>query len=160
MMLEAYCLSLLTRHPDALYQLDRAMQQAGLSRLISQDFENTDYQVVFRLIQQALEQDEMEPQTYLTSQVPESLQSLVQDLLAEPSQEEPLYDRLIEDLVRCMMRLRLNHINESLNQLRFLQEDLQLQGDLRAVPYQNMVLQHTQIRDRLDRALRQPVYHA
>src|SRR5450759_3547897 len=109
-MLEAYCLGLLTRHPDALYQLDRALQQAGLSRMIPQDFENTDYQVVFRLIQQALEQDEMEPQPYLISQAPETLQSLVQDLLAQPSQEEPLYDRLIEDLVRSVMRLRLNHV--------------------------------------------------
>lgn len=159
-MLEAYCLGLLTRHPDALYQLDRALQQAGLSRMIPQDFENTDYQVVFRLIQQALEQDEMEPQPYLISQAPETLQSLVQDLLAQPSQEEPLYDRLIEDLVRSVMRLRLNHVYDSLNQLRFLQEDLQEQGDLRAVPYQNLILQHAQIRDRLDRALRQPVYHA
>ncbi|HEX7432801.1 MAG TPA: DNA primase [Anaerolineaceae bacterium] len=159
-MLEAYYLGLLTRHPDALYQLDRALQQAGLSRMIPQDFENTDYQVVFRLIQQALEQDEMEPQPYLISQAPETLQSLVQDLLAQPSQEEPLYDRLIEDLVRSVMRLRLNHVYDSLNQLRFLQEDLQEQGDLRAVPYQNLILQHAQIRDRLDRALRQPVYHA
>jgi DNA primase len=159
-VLEAYCLGLLVRHPDALYQLDRSLQQAGLSRMIPQDFDNTDFQVIFRLIQQALEQDEMEPQTYLTSQAPELLQGLVKELLAPPVQEEPLYDLLIEDLVHSMMRLRLNHVYDSLNQLRFLQEDLQQQGDLRAVPYQSLILQHAQIRDRLDRALRQPVNHA
>ena len=157
--LEAYCLGRLVRHPDALYHLDRALQQANLSRMIPQDFENADFQAIFRLIQRSLEQDEQEPGFYLSEQSPDSLQPLLQELLHPPVPEEPVFGRLVEDLVHSTMRLRLMRINESLNQLRFLQEDLQEQGDLRAIPYQSLVLQHTQIRDRLDRALRQPISH-
>ncbi len=157
--LESYCLSVLMRHPEAIYQLDRALQEAGLSRALPQDFIDTGYQMIFRLIKQSLEQDEMEPQPYMLSQMPDSIQTFIQDLLANPNQEEPAYDRLVEDLVHSIMRLRLSRTNESLNQLRFLQEELHQQGDLLAVPYQSLVLQHTQIRDRLDRALRQPMTH-
>jgi len=47
-------------------------------------------------------------------------------------------------------------VNESLNQLRHLQQELQEQGELKLSGYQDLVMQYTQLRDRLDRALRQP----
>jgi DNA primase len=155
--LEDYCLGLLIQRPDILYMLDRSLQQAGLNRFSIQDFDHTDYQAVLRVIQDALEQEELEPRQYLQQHLPESLQELVQRLASPKDLVVVAENRLLEELVRAVMRLRLHRVNESLTQLKFLQEDMQEQGDLRATPYQNLVLQHMQARDRLDRALRQPL---
>jgi hypothetical protein len=43
-------------------------------------------------------------------------------------------------------------LNESLNQLRFMLEEAQQQGDLRATAYQEQVLQHTRLIRDLDHA--------
>jgi hypothetical protein len=43
-------------------------------------------------------------------------------------------------------------LNESLNQLRFMFEEAQQQGDLRATAYQEQVLQHTRLLRDLDHA--------
>jgi len=155
--LEDYCLGLLVQRPDILYMLDRSLQQAGLNRFAIQDFDHTDYQAVLRVIQDALEQEELEPRQYLQQHLPESLQELVQHLASPKDLVVVAENRQLEELVRAVMRLRLNRVNESLTQLKFLQEDMQEQGDLRATPYQNLVLQHMQARDRLDRALHQPL---
>ena len=140
-----------------LYLLDRALQQAGLSRLSLQDFVQTDYQLALRLVQEALEQDEQEPRLYIQEHQPEALRELVRELSKAPQDRaEPTDERQVEELVRMVMLLRLNHVTESLNQLRFLQQELQEQGDLRALPYQDLVLQHAQASFRLHRALAQP----
>ncbi len=152
--LEAYCAGALLNRPDLLFLLDRALQQAGLTRLSVQDFEHTDHQVLFRLVQQSLEQDGLEPHLYIAQQLPEALEERVADLRALPEARES-NPKLVEDLLRAVIRLRMNNITESLNQLRFLQEEVQQQGDPRAIAYQDLVLQHTQARIRLDLALQQ-----
>jgi hypothetical protein len=63
----------------------------------------------------------------------------------------------VEDLVRTAMRLRLRKINQGLNQLRFLQEDLQDQGELRLETYRDLFMQYTQTKSRLDHALGEPL---
>jgi DNA primase len=155
LLLENYILGVLVLRPETLNLLDRALQQAGLGRFSLPDFEHSDYQAILRLVQQALEQDEQEPHEYVLANVPDSLADLLQALLkAIPEVGAP--ERLLEELVRAVMRLRRSRLNESLNQLRYLQEELQQQGDPRAMPYQELVMQHTRARDLLDRALRQP----
>lgn len=155
---ETFCLQTLLRRPDMLYLLDRALQQASLSRLSLQDFLHTDYQLLLRLIQQSLEQDDTDPRQYIQDHLPDSLRDLVQEF-SRPAQEgsDPTDERQVEELVRMVMLLRLNHVTESLNQLRFLQQELQEQGDLRALPYQDLVMQHAQASFRLHRALNQPL---
>jgi len=80
----------------------------------------------------------------------------LEDLLKPLAKGEPNTERLLEDLCRSIMRLRHLRINENLNQLRHLQQELQEQGELKQSDYQDLVMQYTQLRDRLDRALRQP----
>ena len=57
------------------------------------------------------------------------------------------------ELFRAVVRLRSTHVSRSLEQLIYLQEELQQQGDPRAAPYGDLVIQHIRARDRLDRAL-------
>jgi DNA primase len=151
--LEDYCLGILVARPDLLYLLDRSLQQAGLGRLDLQDFEHTDHQTLFRLVQDSLEQDGEEPGQYIRSHLPEALSERLEELEKRPLPTEVDQAGLIDDLMHAIMRLRLHNVTESLNQLRFLQEEVQQQGDLRAMSYQELVLQHVQVRDRLDRAL-------
>jgi ABC-type phosphate transport system auxiliary subunit len=61
-------------------------------------------------------------------------------------------DRLLEDLFRAVVKIRHMALNESISQLRFLQEEAQQSGDLRAASYREMVQQHSMLLRRLDQA--------
>ncbi|MDP3185093.1 MAG: DNA primase [Anaerolineales bacterium] len=148
----AHCLSLLLRRPDLLYRLDRVLQEADLSRLSPEDFEYTDHQMLFRLVRQSLEQDAHDADQYLHQNLPAALSDLTDDLLAKSERLDPVDDRLLEDLFRGVIKIRRLGLDESINQLRFLQEDAQQQGDLRAASYLEMVSHYRRSRNALDQA--------
>jgi len=155
--LETYCLRMLLRQPDTLYLLDRALQHAGLSRLSQQDFEHTDHQLLARLIFQSLEQEDHDPIQYIHQNAAGSLNALADDLLKPFERGEPTSEKLREELVRTVLQLRSEHIHQGIEQIRFLQEDLQEQGEMSLGPYQELFIQYMQSRDKLDRALAQPL---
>lgn len=151
---EAYCLGILFHKPELLYRLDRQLQEAGLQRLILEDFKYTDHQVLLRLIRQSLEQDAIDHHQYVLAQLPESLQDLARELDQQTQGLDPVEERVLEELQRSVIKLRRMGLSESLNQLRFMLEDAQQQGDLKATPYQQQVLQHTKLLRDLDQAAR------
>ncbi|NPV75262.1 MAG: DNA primase [Anaerolineae bacterium] len=155
--LERHILQLLLRQPEAIYTLDRALQRAGLLRFAPDDFENGDYQLLARLLKRSLEQDEDEPSVYLMAVLPDSLQETVQAMLQPLEKGEPTPERLMEELARSVMRLRQERIQSSLSQLRYMQEDLQAQGETMMESFREMVLSYTQTLARLNRALGQPL---
>ena len=150
--IESHILSLLVLRPDLLYRLDRALQEAALNRMTHEDFGYTDHQVLFRLVRQSLEQDAHEVDQYLRQNLPTSLESLVDELVTLAGKIDPVDDRLIEDLFRGVVKVRHMALNESINQLRFLQEEAQQSGDLRAASYREMVQQHSMRLRSLDQA--------
>jgi hypothetical protein len=135
-----------------LYRLDRFLGQYGLTPLAASDFEYTDYQLLFELIRAAVEQDLTEHHTFVVEALPESLRVLSRELLAQTETLEPVEEKLMEELLRGVIKLRRNAAGENLNQLRFLQEDAQQTGDLRAASYQDLVLKHTRLLRDLDKA--------
>jgi DNA primase len=149
---ESYCLGVLFQKPELLYRLDRQLQEAGLQRLILEDFEYTDHQVLLRLIRQSLEQDAIDHHQYVLDQLPESLQDLARELDQRTQDLDPVEERVLEELQRSVIKLRRMGLSESLNQLRFMLEDAQQQGDLKATPYQQQVLQYTRLLRDLDQA--------
>ena len=151
--IEAHILSLLILRPDLLYRLDRALQEAALGRMTPEDFGYTDHQVLFRLVRQSLEQDAHDPDQYLRQNLPPALENLVDELAAQAGELDPVDDRLLEDMFRGAVKIRHMALNESINQLRFLQEEAQQSGDLRAASYREMVQQHTMLLRSLDQAL-------
>ncbi len=158
--LETHCLLLLMRQPEALYLLDRNLQKAGLMRLTPQDFERSDHQMLAALIIQSLEQDELDANQYILEKLPETLQDLVRELLAPYDQGEPTPEKLIENLVRTMMRLRESRTHKHLDQLIFMQKDIQEEGGLRVDEFQGIhtyVYQCTLALKAIDKALGQPV---
>ena len=68
---------------------------------------------------------------------------------------DPVDERILEELQRSVIKLRRQGLNESLNQLRFMLEEAQQRGDLRATSYQEQVLQHSRLLRDLDNAGRQ-----
>lgn len=157
--LEAYCLGILFRKPELLFRLDRSLQESNLSALAIEDFEYTDFQIILNLIRQSLEQSEVDPQHYVKENIPESLADLSQDLLAKTEKLDPVEERILEELQRSVIKMRRLNLSENINLLRFLQEEAQQQGDLRATAYQELVLQHTHILRDLDQASRRLTLH-
>lgn len=152
---EAYCLGVLLRRPELLYRLDRQLREAGLLPIAPEDFEYTDDQILLRLIRQSLEQDESDHHEFVLAHVPQSLRALADDLLTRTEHLDPLEEKLLEELLRGVIKMRRAALNQSLNQLRFLLEEAQQEGDLRATSVQELVLQHTRLLRDLDQASRQ-----
>jgi DNA primase len=151
---EAYIIGVLFGKPELLYRLDRLLQEYGLIALNAEDFEHTDHQMLFELIREAVEQDKTEQHEFVVESLPESLQGLTRDLIARAQKPELLDEKLLEELLRCVIKLRRVAAGENLNQLRFLQEEAHQTGDLRAASYQSLVLQHTRLLRDLDQAFR------
>ena len=149
---EEYIIAVLLRKPELLYRLDRLLQQYGLTRLSVEDFEYTDYQLLFGLIHDAVEQDQSEHRDFVIESLPESLSGLSRELLVQTEKLDPVDEKILEELLRGVIKLRRVTAGENLNQLRFLQEDAQQTGDLRAASYQDLVLQHKRLLRDLDQA--------
>jgi DNA primase len=149
---EAYILGVLFRKPELLYRLDRLLQEYGLIKLAVQDFEYTDHQLLFGLIREAVEQDKTEHHEFVVESLPLSLQGLTRELIAQTPKLEHVEEKLLEELLRGVIKLRRVATGENLNQLRYLQEEAQQVGDLRAASYRDLVLKHTKLLRALDQA--------
>lgn len=154
--IEAHVLAWLFRRPELIYRVDRLLQQHGLASLEGEDFAYTDNQLLFDLIRQAVEQDETDQHTFVLTSLPESLAGFSRELLGLTEQVEVLDDKLLEELLRGIRRLREEAASERRTQYRFLQEEAQENGDHEsATIYQTEVLKLTQLKRRLDEFERQ-----
>jgi DNA primase len=151
--LESHCLGIIIRTPELLYRVDRALQEAGLPRLSSGDFENSDVQEMFRLAIEGLEQDLLEPSSYALQNLPLPLLERADELLESSEEYDPNTERVFEDLLRSILLLRRRNLRKNNEQMRFLQEDAQIAGDLKASEYQQVMLQNIINLQRLDKAL-------
>ena len=151
---EAYIIAVLVKKPELLYRLDRLLQEYGLLKLAVQDFDYTDHQMMFGLIRESVEQDKTEHHDFVVESVPASLHSLLQELDSQTEKFERMEDKLLDELLRGVIKLRRVAAGENLNQLRYLQEEAQQVGDLRAASYQTLVLKHTRLLHDLDQAYR------
>src|SRR5215213_690169 len=122
---EAYIIAVLYKKPDLIYRLDRLLEEHKLLKLTPQDFEYTDHQIFFNLIRESVEQDKTEHHEFVVESVPASLQSLLQELDSQTEKFERLEEKLLEELVRGVIKLRRVAAGENLNQLRYLQEEAQ-----------------------------------
>jgi len=157
---EIYCLAVLFRKPEFLHRLDRQLQEAGLQRLINEDFGYTDHQMLLDLIRESLEQDKVDHHQYIVDHVPESLKELADELLQQTQSLDPVEDKILEELKRIVRTLRRKIADESIQQIRFLQEEAQQVGDsLRVKEYTTQMVQYTVLRNTLDQASLQSSRH-
>ncbi len=149
--IELHVLAWLFLRPELIFRVDRLLQQHGLGMLGADDFAYTDEQLVFGLIRQAVEQDEIDQHEFVVQSMPESLEGLKVELAELTESVQALDDRLIEELLRGIRRVREEAANEKRTQYRFLQEDAQESGDAEAASqYLEEVMKLTQLKRALD----------
>jgi hypothetical protein len=146
-------MGIIIRHPELLYRVDRALQEAGLPRLSAGDFEHSDHQEMFRLSREALDQDQQEPYSYALQNLPLPLLDRAEELLVRSEKLDPGADKVFEDLLRTVLILRRRTLHKNNEQMRFLQQEAQQEGDLKASEYQQVMVQNTLTLQRLDKAL-------
>lgn len=151
---EEYVIGVLFQKPELLYRLDRLLQEYGLAALDAQDFEYTDHKLLFGLIRESVEQYKTEHHDFVVEALPEALEARSDELVHQTRELEKREGKLLEELLRGVIKLRRVAAGEHLNQLRFLQEEAHQSGDLRASSYMELVLQHTRLLRELDAAHR------
>jgi DNA primase len=149
---ESACLGLLIRRPDLLPHLDRRLQEASLVAVSGVDFEYTDYQLILRLVQQSLEQDEKDQAHYVETHLDEHLRETYTNLLDQPA-PKGADDRLKNEIFRQIKQIRQQSWSESVNQLRFILEDAQQAGDADEMNRcRQLQLQYARMKNLLDQA--------
>ena len=150
---EAHCLGVLLRRPALLYQVDRRLQEDGLSRLVPQDFQHADHQAIFRLLHESVDQDMAEPLNYVLSSLDLQMMELADGLLVRTENLDPVEERVLEDLMRSLLDLRKRNLRQEDEYIKYLMEDAQEKGDIKTTQYQQTMVQHSRIRGLLDRAI-------
>jgi len=150
--LEAHALGVLLRRPDLLYNVDRNLQEQGLSRLSKDDFQHADHQTLLGTLRDSINQDMAEPLNYVLNSLSLTMMEVADELLARTDDLDPNEDRVLGDLLRTILDLRHRHVHQNIEHLQYLMEDAQGQGDLMASQYQHSMVQHISLRHRLDKA--------
>ncbi len=151
--LEAHALGILLRQPDLLSKIDRALLQERLNRLTLDDFQHSDHQTIFRLLQESLEQDMTEPLNYVLSSLSLPMMDVADDLLEKTKDLDINDEDVFEDLRRALLILRRNRTRQDVDYLGFLMVDAQEKGDLKVTQYVQSMVEHTQALRYLDKAL-------
>jgi len=149
---EGHVLGVLVRHPELIYHIDRGLKEHGLEPLSAHDFQHTDHQMIYRLIHQSLDQGESEPLNYVLNHLPEEMMPAVDQILAQTEKIDTENERVLEDILRTVVIVRLQSVNQQLDYLRYAQEDLQAEGDLKASQYQSTMGQYAELLGRLHKA--------
>jgi len=108
------------------------------------------------LIRESLEQDKVDHHQYVVEHVPDQLRELAEELLLQTQALDPVEEKILEELKRIIRTLRRKIADESIQQIRFLQEEAQQAGDLlRVKEYTTQMVQFTVLRNTLDSAILQ-----
>ncbi len=151
--LEAHILGVLLRKPEMVYQVDRRLQEEGLPRLAGDDFQHAAHRSILQIVRDSIDQHQSEPRDFTLNSLSLSMMETADDLLARTDTVEPREGRVLGDLMRALLDLRLRIVRQEIDHLRFLMETAQEQGDLKATQYQQSMVQHTQIMSRLNQAM-------
>ena len=108
----------------------------------------------FDQLQDAIEQDALDAPDYVQENISDELSALVERLLAEADEIGSVIERVLEEMLRAIIKLRRLGLNDSLNQLRFFQEGAQERGETVESDYQQLVMQHAHALRALDEAQR------
>jgi DNA primase len=122
---ERFCLGLLLRDPEILYQIDRRFAGLELDRLGPEDFSGTDSQEVFLAVRSALAQDDEEPAQRWRQELAAALVEQAEVFVAEAGEVDLLLPRVQAEAVSHALRLRRRHLESDLVELRYLLQSAQ-----------------------------------
>jgi len=136
-----------------LYQVDRRLQEEGLPRLAGDDFQHAEPRSVLQILRASIDQHQSEPRDFTLNSLSLTMMETADDLLERTEKFEPSEERVLGDLLRALLDLRLRIVRQEIEHLRFLMETAQEQGDLKATQYQQSMVQHIQVLGRLNQAM-------
>lgn len=158
--LERFCLGVLLREPELVYQVDRAYVSLELERLSTKDFTGTDRRVIFQAVRSALAQDEVEPDRHWKKALDPSLLPIAEELSGEMLELDFIQPRVREEIIANFLRLRKRNLEISLTNLRFQLQAEQESDTGGEETRKEQILVHTKevqkialTKDKLDRAL-------
>ncbi|MBI3244217.1 MAG: DNA primase [Chloroflexi bacterium] len=151
--LESYCLGALVRHPDLVAKADRQLRAMSLPPLAADDFNHTDFQIVFLALKAALDQDQLEPNAHVSLHLEESLAGRLQALMDDSETIIAEDQERVDDVLFAVIRLRDRGVDSALNEVRFLQQEAQDEPELVEV-YRNQAMSLIQAKQSLTRARR------
>ncbi|HMN12983.1 MAG TPA: DNA primase [Bellilinea sp.] len=155
--MEKLVLQLLLLMPDCIYSLNRELQLANLGRFEAADFESEEYQNIIRLILDSLDQDEQESSDYVVDNLPENLRDVYAELREPIRPQSPRTEQILENIYRTLLDLRKIRLNDTIQQMRFMQEEAQ-QGDAEGtIPYEERILEFIRLRGKLEAGLRRQI---
>ncbi len=152
--LEGHCLSVLLQRPSVLTRVNEALQESQLVILEGQDFQKTSHRAIFEAWEALLTSGDTMPTEALREQLPQDLQSRLEELLA-PDEAELADEQLTRDIVLTILRLRERNLRQMGQELSMLTREAQEAGDTRAEQYAAAWRSHTQTLLHTQRALAQ-----
>ena len=157
--MELNVLAYLVRNPDQLFRVNRYMQNQNLDRLTQGDFQRSDHQDVFVLIEEAVKQDNQDPEEYLQERLAEEMAASLEPQPApKPSDEKVDEKRELEDILRTILLLRLNAVNTQVQEYRFLQDQQEEAAEKEdQKTFQTNLVSLIRLRGVLDKALATPL---
>jgi hypothetical protein len=115
-----------------------------------------EYLEVYKLVSASLEQLEYTPKDYLELHIPDVIQ---EDLVIETepaNTREIKAEKEVKELVRAILRLRRNRIDEQVNELLFLENEVGEEEKEMTGTYQALMLEFIKMRRKIDDALQHP----
>ena len=142
--LENYLLVAMLRKPEVLTRVNRTLREAGSEVLSSRDFGLTEYQRLFDIIKNSINQAVATPKQYIQNNMDAGLYENWKQLSYAGNELILEDERRIQDVISSAIRLRSRNLRGWLIDLQFLESSVRDQGDLgQAQNYQDLILQHT-----------------
>jgi DNA primase len=151
---EAHCVGILLREPELVYKVDRELSREGLSRFEKKDFQNADFQILVGFIKESLLQGDEEPRDYIIRHLPEEFLETADELLQMSENLNPKSDKVLEDLMRAFLNLRMWQIVKKNDHFRYLMESSHENGDYKAAEYQKNISHYLKEKHKIDKAMK------
>ena len=94
-----------------------------------------------------------EPINFVFNNLSLPMMELADGLLARTAELDPNEERVLEDLMRGLLDLRLRNLRQELEYRRYLMQEAQERGDVIATKYLQVMVQLADIKRHLDRAM-------
>jgi DNA primase len=137
-MLESYILALLIRKPELLNKLNKSLVENRLDRISENDFQLTKHQELFTISNQSIDQDFIEPLNYAIENLPFPLIDQTDEILLQSKDVGTNDEKILNDLLRTVLRLREVNIKQNNLHLKFLLEDVNTESN-QITDYKNII---------------------
>ena len=118
---EEYLLAHLLREPDLLIWLANAVIEREIAPVDSQDWQHTEHQEIFRALKRLISSDVQWDLESFQESLPGALHGRLASLIAAGAELPPCdSDELRVDLVKVLVRLRLDRLKEHSTQVKYL----------------------------------------